>query len=287
MDKIEKYIKALCKDLYVDPAEAKEFREEVRTHILETVRELRLQGKSEEESIETALKRFGNNKQLNIEFRKVFSFQKKFKKVLFFISTSFLILSVAFLAILLFVDHKNGSAFDGMQHDFLGQIGSRITAGEQISSEDIGKIFNKYRREFRYIYIRQIDNGISDGNANPGTNSDSIEYLYPSDTPRKELGNQAYFTYNFTSQKDNTKWEAEIAYKSEVIFTPLINILLVISIICFTIYWILFGAWGVIYAFHMNRLSVIWGVSFFLFNIFAYLLFVMGGKLKIKKLYSV
>jgi uncharacterized protein YpuA (DUF1002 family) len=70
--------------MYLCPEQAKEFKEEIRTHLVETVKELQTQGKSEEESVDIAIKRFGEEKQLNIEFRKVFKFQKKFKKALVF-----------------------------------------------------------------------------------------------------------------------------------------------------------------------------------------------------------
>ena len=284
MNKIEKYIKSLCNDMYLNPEQAMEFKEEIRTHFFETTKELQKQGKSEEESIEIAIKRFGEEKQLNIEFRKVFKFQKKFKKALLFISMVFLIISVIFFGVRAVIDGKNRSDFDGMQHDFWGEVGNKLAAGEMISNEDIGQIFNKYERGFRYIYIRQINNDKNDYNV---ASKDKVEYLYPTNTSRKELDKQAFFTYEITSEKDNTTWEARIAYKSEVFFTPLINIFLVISIICFIIYWILFGIWGVIVAFHMNRLNIIWGVLFFAFNIIAYLLFIAEGKLKVKKLYSV
>lgn len=283
MNKIEKYIKSLCRDMYLCPEQAKEFKEEIRTHLVETVKELQTQGKSEEESVDIAIKRFGEEKQLNIEFRKVFKFQKKFKKALVFISMVFLIMSVIFFVALTVVDGQNRSDFDGMQHDFMNQVGSKITAGDIISSEDIGEIFNKYKRGFRYIYIRQINNDIYDYNEN---SKDKVEYLYPANISKKELDKQAYFTYEITSEKDNTIWEARIAYNSEVIFTPVINVFLVISIICFIIYWILFGIWGIIDAFHMNRLNVIWGILFFALNIIAYLLFIVKGKRKVKKLYS-
>jgi hypothetical protein len=104
-----------------------------------------------------------------------------------------------------------------MQHDFSNQVGSKITAGDIISSEDIGEIFNKYKRAFRYIYIRQINNDIYDYNEN---SKDKVEYLYPANISKKELDKQAYFTYEITSEKDNTIWEARIAYKSEVFFSP-------------------------------------------------------------------
>lgn len=73
------------------------------------------------------------------------------------------------------VNGKNRSDFDGMQHDFWSQVGSKIEAGDVISAEDIGEIFNKYKRGLRY-------NDIYDNNVN---SKDKVEYLYPTNTSKK------------------------------------------------------------------------------------------------------
>ena len=52
----------------------------MKNHILETVKSLKEEGKSEEKSINIAIERFGDRKTLNEELSKTFNVKKKISK---------------------------------------------------------------------------------------------------------------------------------------------------------------------------------------------------------------
>ena len=82
MDRINRYIKSLSKDVYLTPKEMADFKAEIRNHLLDTVAELRQQGLTEEESVEMAINRFGAEKSINIELRKSVRLPDRFKNSL-------------------------------------------------------------------------------------------------------------------------------------------------------------------------------------------------------------
>lgn len=40
-----------------------------------------------------------------------------------------------------------------------------------------------------------------------------------------------------------------------------------------SIYWILFGIWATLKSYHINGYNLAWSISFFIFNIFVYVVF--------------
>lgn len=275
MREIEKYIKQLCKDVYLDPKEVEEFKAEIRNHLSDTVKELQQQGNSEGKSIELALRRFGEEKQINVELRKVYKFQRKFKKSMMVVSMFTLVLSLIFFISYMFLEQRNFSDFDGMQFDFHNQIEKKILADQGITNEEIETIFHKYERILRHVYIIKTEN-----------NSLDTEYLYPTDTSRKDLDIQPYITYPINMENSNTRWEVQIALSRAALFSPVPNIVFIISIICFVTYWVLFGLWNTMNAYRTNRLNILWTILFFSLNIFAYFLFKLEYRIKIRKLES-
>jgi hypothetical protein len=272
VDKVEKYIKSLCKDLYLEPAEISQFKEEIRNHLLDTIEDLRIQGMSEDEAVEAALKRFGEEKQINLELRKVHHFQKKFKNTILIAAIVFLILALIIFISSGLIGQQNSSDWDGLLHDYYSQ-NNKFRAGEGITNEDIQALFQKHEHVLRFIHITKSE-------------SDSLqaEYLYPPNISSEEFDVQPYLSpYPVLTENSNTKWEMKFGLKRSF-FTPVPEVLFNISLVCFAIYWILFGLWNVMYAYHMNRLNMLWIILFFTLNIFAYFLFEIERKIKLRKL---
>jgi hypothetical protein len=95
-------------------------KEEMRTHLIETVEDLKLEGKSEQEAIEIALNRFGDEKQITKGLFSLFKEQGTIVKKLFRCSIVLLIVGFIFLVALIIRDQmissKNDKAFLTIQN---------------------------------------------------------------------------------------------------------------------------------------------------------------------------
>ncbi|MBC8080415.1 MAG: hypothetical protein H7X86_08725 [Gorillibacterium sp.] len=273
MDKIERYIKLLSKNVYLSPKELDDFQDEIRNHLLDTVKELQQQGKSVEDSINIALDRFGAEKFINTELRKVVQFQNKLKNSMLKVSGLFLAISLLFLTFYQFLEQKNSTDFDKMQLQYHNQIEKRIVAEETINIEEIKTFFSQNKRILRSVHLVKTD-----------SLAQTTEYVYPSNTTKEQLNQQPYISYPIQMGDRSTKWDVKIALESKVLFSQAPNVVFILSVICFVTYWILYGLWNIMNAYRMGRLNTMWVLLFFTLNIFAYLLFKLEEKFKMRGL---
>lgn len=274
MDRIEKYIKSLSKDVYLSPKELADLQEEIRTHLVDTVKELQRQGKSMEESVTIALSRFGAEKFINTELRRVVRFQSKFRNSMLKVSGVFLLISLLFLMSSFFLTHRNTTEYDSMQSQYHNQIGNRIMTDGAISMEEVEIFFNQNERILRFVHLVETDHL-----------ERTTEYIYPANTAQKQVNDQPYILY--PAEYEDARWEAKIGLKRDVLFTKTPEVMFILAIICFVVYWILYGLWNIMNAYQMGRLNVVWAVLFFTLNVFAYLLFKLEEKLKKRRLEDV
>ena len=73
MQRIDEFVNSMYEDLNVDDHDVEELKSEMKTHLIDTVKDLQNQGKSEDESIEIAIERFGDKKQLHTGLLEIFS----------------------------------------------------------------------------------------------------------------------------------------------------------------------------------------------------------------------
>ena len=59
MDKLDRYINSICSKLKGRSEEITIVRQEMKNHLLQSIEELRKQGKSQDESIDIAINKFG------------------------------------------------------------------------------------------------------------------------------------------------------------------------------------------------------------------------------------
>jgi len=110
MKKIDQFVNSIYSD--VGGKEAKEMKEEMRTHLIETVEDLKVEGKTEQEAIEIALNRFGDEKQITKGLFSLFKEQNTIVKKLFRCSIVILIIGFIFLAALIIRDQIISSKND-------------------------------------------------------------------------------------------------------------------------------------------------------------------------------
>lgn len=72
MVSINEFVDSLYKGVNGNEKEIKDFKEEMKAHLIETVNELKNEGKTEEESLKIAYERFGDSKAINNGLFKLF-----------------------------------------------------------------------------------------------------------------------------------------------------------------------------------------------------------------------
>ncbi|EPB9414018.1 permease prefix domain 1-containing protein [Clostridium perfringens] len=100
MREIDNYIDSLYKNIDGISKENKEIKENMRTHLIESVEELKLEGFSEKESIKIALERFGEINEIRGELKTVV--ERGVKPLLYTVGISLIIL-IAFFTHLIFM----------------------------------------------------------------------------------------------------------------------------------------------------------------------------------------
>ncbi|EGT3607589.1 hypothetical protein FKF97_14420 [Clostridium perfringens] len=100
MREIDNYIDSLYKNIDGISKENKEIKETMRTHLIESVEELKLEGFSEKESIKIALERFGEINEIRGELKTVV--ERGAKPLLYTVGISLIIL-IAFFTHLIFM----------------------------------------------------------------------------------------------------------------------------------------------------------------------------------------
>ncbi|WP_051560384.1 permease prefix domain 1-containing protein [Clostridium beijerinckii] len=78
MKSIDQFVDSLYKGVDGNLEEISGFKEEMKAHLIETVKELKKEGRTEEESLRIAYERFGEIKIINTGLLNLFHKQKKF-----------------------------------------------------------------------------------------------------------------------------------------------------------------------------------------------------------------
>ena len=78
MKKIEEFVNSIYRNVDGNKEEINELKQEgMRTHLLESVHDLKQEGKSEEEAIRIAIENFGEKKQITKGLYEFFNAQKR------------------------------------------------------------------------------------------------------------------------------------------------------------------------------------------------------------------
>ena len=105
MKQIDEFVDLIYSD--VKGKEAKELKQEMRSHLLEAVSELKVEGKSEKEAIDIAISRFGDEKQITKGLFTLFKTQNNVIKNLFRTSMAALVLGLIVLIGLIWTENNN------------------------------------------------------------------------------------------------------------------------------------------------------------------------------------
>ncbi|PLT30591.1 permease prefix domain 1-containing protein [Peribacillus deserti] len=97
MKKIDEFVHSLYKDVSGDKQELDDLKQEMRSHLIEAVEELKFEGKTEEEAIRMAIENFGGKKQIVSGLSEFFRVQKKFTNVVLSFALLFFVAAIVSL----------------------------------------------------------------------------------------------------------------------------------------------------------------------------------------------
>ncbi|KGN01233.1 hypothetical protein IRP63_05620 [Clostridium botulinum] len=197
MKQIDRYVNSVYRDVEDNNEDVEILKEEMKNHLLEFVEELKSQGKSESESISIAIKRFGEEKEIQNELLGIFSFiNNKAKKVLICM-VSFFIMTVISYSIFTI-----GTQFFRWKYaTFNDKIYNIMSLYNKDNiddiNKDIDKIINKSKGKITSVTMR----GASDDKNREFKNLKKVEYMYPKDIKYKDKNGVHYCIGQIITEK--------------------------------------------------------------------------------------
>lgn len=217
MGKLDEYINLICKNLKGNDEEIAIMKQEMKNHLLQSVEEIKSQGKSQEESIKIAIDRFGEVDILKNQLKEIYNVQKSFSKKILNIAVVLLFIGIIALISQIAISHNSNS----IDSKILYNIQDIIKNDNTISNENLETLFNDnnykfkfYNEELKYIAVYKHPK-----NYNGNTDEDSFkdaQYIYPDiEELNDDLVRTGYVANARSDQEylsDNNKWHVSIGY---------------------------------------------------------------------------
>lgn len=271
MQQINSFVNSVYRNINGSKQEINELKEEMKSHLIEAVYELQSEGKTEEQAINIAIKRFGERDELQEALSKVFQTQKTFAKWLLSLGVIILVIgSVLFGLIWAYsenISHEN-SYISTEIREIIDDKDS-ITDELQVQIEEILTQV-PHITEVNIYNMRDSDTNIDYWDV--VENSEAI-YHY-----QKSLSLPKWLLADYlTAGNGDDYWCVTYKYLSLNDFT------LIVLFVSLAIYATLFTIWAVINAYHHKRLTISWVILFALFNVVGYYIYCLFGKMKLGK----
>ncbi|MFB5281868.1 permease prefix domain 1-containing protein [Peribacillus sp. Hz7] len=235
MKQIDEFVNSIY--AHISGNEAKELKQEMRSHLVEAVEELKVEGKSEKEAISIAISRFGDEKQITRGLLTMFQSQSKFAKWLLRSAIIFLLVGLVVSVSLFMKDNTYKETSDLMSH----LVETFDTKGE-FTSEDKQALQDMIERNSKWFdnisYFAVIKNSEADGNK-------ISEKLF---TQGQEGSGESGLIRQGIAGEDT--WYVEWEYKTYdyLKYEPFYYIF-------FAIFGVLFILWGVVHIYNRTRLK--------------------------------
>ncbi|SES45981.1 permease prefix domain 1-containing protein [Psychrobacillus sp. OK032] len=269
MKQIEAFVDSVYQNVGGNIKEIQELKAEMKSHLLEAVHELKIEGKSEKEATEIAIERFGGEKEMRSVVGQLFKAQKTFAKWVLYTAIAFLLISTLIFSIVMPIEKSQLDQSNQVASQILNNLGDNEVIPTLIET-DIQEVVRSSGR-ITGISIYDHEKLFSSTNEN-------VEPIY---SFREEglfniWNNTGFLTYNGYGESNNT-WHISIESKS---YEGTAIILLLVGIV---VYWTLFIIWATINAYHHRRLNIGWIIVFALLNILGYLIYKLVEKKRLSK----
>lgn len=132
MKKIEDYVDKLYRNAKGDAKEIKDLKMEMKSHLIETVEELKSEGFSEDEAIQVAKERFGEIHELRALVSEMVQTQKSFGRRILYFALSVLAISTALFVLILTINSNQESK----QAIIAYEIADMVSGKESLSNSE-------------------------------------------------------------------------------------------------------------------------------------------------------
>ena len=262
MKQIDLFVESIYEQMDGKEKEVEEMKAEMKSHLLEAVHELKLEGKSEQVAIQLAMERFGGETELRTAVREMFTIQKLFvKKVLY--AAVFFFAACVISAITLSLEMNRAQENSLPAVGILELLGSKEAVPVQVM-DDIKKLVDNNER-ITGIELYKADVFLKHESAIEPSYSYRERYTF-------SFWNNIGFREHYSHSNSNDIWHVQTEWKGYG------SGALIILLLGIGAYWVLFAVWAIVNAYHQKRLNIGWVIVFSLFNVLGYLLYFVARK---------
>lgn len=264
MKQINNFVDSVYNHVHGNKKEIQELKEEMKSHLIDSVYELQKQGKSETEAIDIAIKRFGGKNELQQALFQIFHKQKTFAQWLLRIGITTLILGV--ISFVLIVIYSNWTTRENSNiSSEIAELLEKETILDNKTQSIIEETLSHspHITELNIYDLKEIDSGYAEYWNVIERSTPTYHYEKTLSLPKWLLSE-----YGFAGNGDDT-WCITYQY---LIFDNLAWMILFISI---SIYGTLFTIWAIINAYHHHHLNKRWIIIFALFNVIGYAIYTL------------
>ncbi len=232
MKQIETFVDSVYQNVGGNKKEVQELKIEMKSHLIEAVHELKLEGKSEREAVEIAIKRFGKENELRSVISELFKTQRVFGKVLLYIGIVILLLSATVFGYFLNIGNERTSE----QSEIAYEIGEIVESDPELSQATEVKIENLLNNA---TYIKKMNVYLNGDRNNP---------VYTLDRNTNQTFSLVYSNLHYGSGDRNSFVEIEILDYRDIGFLSIF-----FGATCFGVLLII---WAIINIYHKRRRNV-------------------------------
>lgn len=275
MKQIETFIDSAYRNVTGDKKEIQELKAEMKSHLLDAVNDLKAEGKSEQDAIEIAIKRFGGDKEMRSIVSQLFKAQKTFAKWVLYLAVTFLLMSIVTVVI-----HRQNAESESNQISEVATKIDRLLGKEtSITPKMETKIENwikdtDFITQVKIYNVKELKKNADYNDYDRGIFDYVEQKQIKPDYQYKRTVWAPVWLYPEFFPYGNGDDEWLVTMKKRYFNIPLLTVL----IAGVTAYWTLFSIWAIINAYHHKRLNVVWIFIFVLLNFVGYLVYPLSGK---------
>lgn len=250
MDRIDKYLNSVYRDIDASSKETEDLKQEMKDHLIQTVKELQQNGVTEEESIRIAIERFGEEFQIRTELNQVLKFQKLFAQKTLIISIILLAISAILLITAFFLHQGSLKRYKAMDSQI--KMVEKKLVNEGIDSVDtyLKELFkDEINNQLTYVAIKELPRNF-DISKSDEVFSGKIRYSYPEKIKDEYYGNR----FGSEVVSNNINYLLETGAKTSA-NSDSSSLYVGLSILIFSVCWVLWIVWSIINVYRYGKLN--------------------------------
>ncbi|MGE8082162.1 permease prefix domain 1-containing protein [Peribacillus loiseleuriae] len=270
MKQIEAFVDLVYQNAGGNKKEIQELKVEMKSHLLEAVHELKLEGKSEEEAINIAIERFGGEKEIRSVVGQLFKAQKTFAKWVLYLAVTILVFSSTVFGIIWETEEQNSHENSIVATNIFNILENKETVSDDMKDEIVKLVDSTDQISKVQIYnVRDVEREAE----NFASIFEYVKKAKPNYQYERTVWSPEWLLVDFFPYGNgDAEWYVEMETRHIDSFMTLV---LLVGV---ALYAALFTIWATVNAYHHKRLNIGWIIAFTLLNIVGYLVYKLVGK---------